>query len=83
MNAGGACLPPAGKLVTLDINSLVSIPEIHGTSGIYAPPDDRIVNRVHALQILFVKGQKKVGFFGETRAPSKVESYAENHIASQ
>ena len=63
---------------------MISIPVIQqGTSGIYAPPDDRVVNRVHSLHSLFVEGQEKVGFFREALAPSKVESYAENHVASK
>ena len=62
---------------------MISILAIQGTSRIHAPPDDRVVNRVHSLHSLFVEGQEKVGFFCEALAPSKGESYAGRHVTSK
>ena len=61
----------------------ISILVIQGTSGVYAPPDNRVVNRIDSLHGLFVKGQEKVGFFREALAPSKSESYAGRHVTSK
>ena len=36
--------PPAGKVIVLDNNLLVSILVVHNTNGAYALPDDGVVN---------------------------------------
>jgi len=62
-------------------------PSTHGTSGIYALPDDGVVDSVHARHGLFIKGQNKVSFFLEALATSKGEMYAaryaESHVVSK
>lgn len=69
--------------MTLDINLLVNILEIHGTSRMDAPPDDRVVNRVHPLHRLSVEGQKEVYGGQEGLPPSKVKRYAQTHVVSK